>query len=170
MYTCICCNIEKDDNEFYSYKNTLLGHDKTCKVCRKEKVRKYREYNIEKVKEYDRNRPNHKERIEKCKERYKQKRNSGDIDFLEKDKERIRKYRSKFPEKYKAHSTVNNALGDGKLIKPTKCEHCHKEKKLQAHHWSYEEEHWLDVIWLCTRCHADEHVRLNELGRDPDSK
>ncbi len=61
--TCRKCHKEKDISDFY-------GSDKNnCKECIKEKARKYRDDNIEKVKEYDRNRPNHKERVEKNKDR-----------------------------------------------------------------------------------------------------
>jgi hypothetical protein len=71
--------------------------------------------------------------------------------------------------KYKAQCKVNSCLKYGKIIRPEKCSCCGKQCKPQAHHWSYEEEHWLDVIWLCTRCHADEHNRLRAEGRDPDN-
>lgn len=165
MYICNICGIEKEDYEFYKAKS-ILGHDKTCKECRKVKVKKYREDNIEKVKEYDRNRPNHKERIEQCKNRYKQKRLEGDESFLEKDRDRIRKYRNDNPDIYQAHNCVNNALREGKLYRPDTCECCGKICKPQAHHWSYKEEYWLDVKWLCARCHADEHKRLNEEKRN----
>lgn len=30
---------------------------------------------------------------------------------------------------------------------------------VHGHHWSYEREHWLDVIWLCVRHHAQVHAR-----------
>lgn len=115
MYICNVCNKEKEDHDFYKNNNSLLGHDKTCKECRKGKVKSYRKKNIDKIREYDRNRPNHKERIENCKERYKQKRKDGSEEFLEKDRERIKQYRKDNPEKYKAHNCVNNALRDNKL-------------------------------------------------------
>lgn len=118
--------------------------------------------------EYDRNRPNAEQRVAECSARYKQKILSGDLAFKEKDSARIRNYRYKNPLKYKAHCSVNNALRDGRIVRPDTCSCCQSTSKLQAHHWSYEEEHWLNVVWLCTRCHADEHNRLRELGRDPD--
>lgn len=161
MKQCRICGEIKPLSEFYS-------KDTRCKTCVREKARKYREDNLEKVREYDRNRPNHKERVSNNSARYKEKRSHDIAEFLEKDRERIRNYRKRNPQKYKAQCAVNNALRKGLLLRPNICSCCGKECKPQGHHWSYEEEHWLDVIWLCTRCHADEHKRLRELGIDVD--
>lgn len=75
------------------------------------------------------------------------------------------------PLKYKAKTAANNAVRDGRLERKTYCEHCQTtEANIQKHHHSYEEEFWLDVIFLCTQCHGKEHKRLNALGRDPDAR
>lgn len=74
-----------------------------------------------------------------------------------------------FAEKPLSDFYVHKAMADGKLQRKTVCEHCNLEKKLQKHHWSYEEQHWLDVIWLCTSCHGKEHKKLNSIGRNPDT-
>lgn len=139
-----------------------------CKSCVKARVSQHRKDNIDKVREYDRNRPNHNERIKARSERYKKLRTEGSIEFIERERGRLRKYRAKHPERDSARNAVSNALRDGKLVRPSECSCCGKECKPQGHHWSYEEEHWLDVVWLCTRCHADEHKKLRELGRDID--
>ncbi len=161
MKQCRLCGETKPLSEFYD-KGTR------CKVCLREKARKYREDNLERVKEYDRNRPNHAQRVSNTRIRYIEKRKSGDVVFLEKDRLRTKNYRERNPQKHKAQRVVNNALRDGLIVRPTTCSCCEKECKPQGHHWSYDEEHWLDVIWLCTRCHADEHKRLRELGLDID--
>ena len=72
------------------------------------------------------------------------------------------------PMKRKAQNAANNALRDGRLQREYFCEVCGRGGKLHKHHWSYAEENWLDVTWLCSKCHGREHARLNELGRDPD--
>lgn len=169
MKQCKSCGEIKPLSEFYTHSAMLDGRLNHCKVCVKSRVNKHRTDNIERIREYDRNRPNQSERVKKNCERVKQKRNSGDEVFKESDRNRIRDYRKRNPEKYKAHGCVNNALRSGLLIRPSACSCCSKECKPQGHHWSYLEEHWLDVVWLCTRCHADEHKRLRELGVDPDS-
>jgi len=55
--------------------------------------------------------------------------------------------------KHQAQIAVKKALKEGKLKKPERCENCGEIKKLEAHHWSYLPEYWLDVIWLCVKCH-----------------
>ena len=59
--------------------------------------------------------------------------------------------------KEKAHNKVGNAIRDGRLIRPNHCEICGVECVPHGHHESYEEEHWLDVQWLCVNCHIDSH-------------
>jgi hypothetical protein len=58
-----------------------------------------------------------------------------------------------------AHAAVKKALKEGRLTKPHNCNFCGTEGRLEAHHWSYEPEHWLDVIWYCIKCHRDWHAR-----------
>ncbi len=169
MKKCSKCGETKPLSEYYKHKGMSDGHLNQCKTCVKSRVARHREDNIERFREYDRNRPNHKDRVESNKQRYKRKRQEGDPDWLEKDKDRVRKYRAKNNRKYLANNAVNNAVRDGRLDKPSQCSRCPAIENIQGHHWSYEEENWLDVIWLCPRCHADEHKRLNKLGRDPDS-
>ncbi len=74
-----------------------------------------------------------------------------------------------------AKSAVMAAVKSGQLKKPNRCRACgrpvrrrkHKVKprtqkyprrrkyayRLEAHHWSYYKEHFLDVIWVCSECH-----------------
>jgi hypothetical protein len=44
------------------------------------------------------------------------------------------------------------------------CEVCEKNKLLQGHHEDYNKP--LEVIWLCSRCHADEHNYLKTLKKN----
>jgi len=158
---CKGCGLEKDPSLFYTSDRSK------CKECIKSRVRKHREDNLERVKEYDRNRPNAELRKQKDIERVKKRRSEGDFGTDETKDAWIKRN----PEKRKAQVTLSNGVRDGKVIKPTYCEHCGtSERKIQGHHWSYLPEHRLDVIWLCTYCHGKEHKRLNELGRDPDKQ
>jgi hypothetical protein len=55
----------------------------------------------------------------------------------------------------RARQFMNKALQGGRLIKPDRCEVCHKRTKLSGHHHAgYTREHWLDVTWVCSCCHA----------------
>lgn len=146
------------------------GHVNKCKECNKKDVRENRADKKDYYDKYDRNRPNHEERVRKAAERVKLLYNS-DENFKKTILVQKQKWLNNNQHKRKAQIAVGNAKRDGKLTQPDCCEHCGtSEKKIQAHHWSYEPEHWLDVIWLCTTCHGKEHKRLNELGRDPDKE
>lgn len=168
MKVCFKCGAEKPLSKFYKHPKMKDGHVNKCKECNKKDVRENRAARKDYYQEYDRNRPNHDGRVARSnireKELYK-----TDEAFRQSVLERKKKWEDNNPQKRKAQDAVNNAVRDGRLIKSHKCEHCGtSEKKIQGHHWSYEPECWLDVIWLCSRCHGKEHKRLNELSRDPD--
>lgn len=70
-----------------------------------------------------------------------------------------RKYRDdpQHREKVKARSAVNYAVHTGHLRKPTTCPRCGRSVVVHGHHHNgYDPEHWLDVVWLCAKCHREE--------------
>jgi hypothetical protein len=162
METKVCkkCGRELPISEFYVHKEMNDGHLSFCKECVRARVHKHREDNIERIREYDRNRPNIKERRQKQKER------------LKNDKEKREQYYIKRNEwskknKYKkgANNKVRNALKSGVLKNPQKCEVCGKINcDIEAHHYDYSKP--LDVIWLCTECHGKVHRQYNKLELD----
>lgn len=92
------------------------------------------------------------------------------------DKFRIREreYQAKRPRdlKTKARVILNNAVRDGRIIKPTNCSQCGKIRKLTAHHKDYSKP--FQVRWLCYECHGSQTVsehyefkllRREELGK-----
>lgn len=165
---CFKCGAEKPLTDYYKHPKMADGHVNKCKECNKRDVKEHRERNLEKVQEYDRNRPNREERVKRACERVKA-RKEIDPHYKEKVHSWPKKWKVINPTKRKAQVAACNAVRDGRLERKTSCEHCGVVgKPLQKHHWSYLEEHWLDVVWLCTKCHGAEHRRLNELGRDPD--
>ena len=58
MKKCIKCGAEKNIEDFYKHKEMSDGYLNKCKDCTKKDTLKYRKENIEKVRHYDRNRPN----------------------------------------------------------------------------------------------------------------
>lgn len=66
-----------------------------------------------------------------------------------------KKYKKKYPQKYIAGYMMRNAIIAGK-IKKLSCEKCGNEKS-QGHHKDYFKP--LEVIWLCTLCHKQEHMK-----------
>lgn len=164
MLVCKECGLEKDPSLFYE------SDKRTCKECVKARTKRNRELKREYYKEYDRNRPNKQDRVDKCSARVRMMR-LEDPEFKAKIDSTKAKWIQENPHKRLAQHAANNALKSGKLERKFECEHCGAaDKKLQKHHWSYEPEHWLDIIWLCPKCHGAEHKRLNDLGRDPDKQ
>jgi len=66
---------------------------------------------------------------------------------------KTKKFRIKFPKKYKAYNLVVTALRNGTLKKKP-CNVC-KSNKVHAHHEDYDKP--LEVIWLCEICHIYLH-------------
>lgn len=62
---------------------------------------------------------------------------------------------------YAAHEAVRRAVKAGRLVRPASCSRCsERHYRIEAHHHQgYEPEHWLDVLWLCNRCHKQEHPK-----------
>lgn len=160
LKTCFKCGEEKPYSEFYKHSKMADGHLGKCKTCTKQDVAEHRAAHIEKVKEYDRNRPNSVERTLKACIKTKCRRQIDPL-FKERINEQKRKSREASPLKTKARHTLSNAIRDGKVLRPSSCSSCNKSCTPHGHHWSYEEPYWLDVVWLCTKCHGEEHKRLN---------
>lgn len=158
MKICFKCNIEKPLTDYYRHKKMQDGHLNKCKECTKKDVHKHRDENIEKVRAYDRDRPNKIDRSNKqCiylkTEKGKEVRYKSTVN-----------YREKYPLKYKATCAVGNAVRDGRIIRPKTCSKCNKECKPHAHHDDYSKP--LSVRWLCVRCHNDFHNFVREIFRN----
>lgn len=57
----------------------------------------------------------------------------------------------------KARSALNVEVRAGRVGRPVGCERCGGTKKVQAHHEDYSRP--LHVIWLCAKCHKQEHAK-----------
>ena len=67
-----------------------------------------------------------------------------------------KKWSDENPVKRAAHVILNNAVRDGKVIKPEECGNCGATGLIDGHHHDYSKP--LDVTWLCKPCHAAEHA------------
>lgn len=131
---CFKCNKEKDIEEFYRHKEMKDGRLNKCKECAKKDARERYLKEIDKITLYERERSSRPERIAYA-------------------TEACRAYRRKNPAKYKAQTAVNNAIRDGKIVKPNVCSRCGKKRRIHGHHYDYTKP--LAVYWLCPKCHKN---------------
>ena len=61
------------------------------------------------------------------------------------------------PEQRGARAAVARAILAGVLKRPASCTLCGAEGKTDAHHESYDRDRWLDVVFVCRRCHLAVH-------------
>jgi hypothetical protein len=149
MKVCKSCSIEKPLLDFYKNHSMSDGHLNHCIPCVKSRIKKHREVNLEKIREYDRKRGKQPHRIEAV-IRY-QKTEAGKI---VRRKSQIA-YRERYPMKYAAHLIFNKAKCDGLISKASNCSICNSDKKVEGHHDDYTKP--LDVRWLCKKCHDEWH-------------
>lgn len=119
----------------------------------KAQQREYQEKNKEKIKArqaawYEKNR---KERLE-----YQNAWNAEHRQTQPNRKQYTQTYFDKHPERKTARERIKHAIKIGKLPRPTslECAHCGTPADGYHHHNGYGPDHYLDVIPLCTQCHA----------------
>jgi hypothetical protein len=143
MLTCRHCNTEKPQTEFYVSSNTK------CKECIKTNVRANREKNIEKYREYDRQRNMNPDRVQARKEYIRTERGKAV------KKKSMQNYHERYPMKYAAHVMFRNAVRDKRVPLVTVCSECSSTNKVEGHHDDYTKP--FDVRWLCEKCHKEWH-------------
>jgi hypothetical protein len=143
MLICKHCNTEKPDGDFYASSKSK------CKECIKSAVRSHREQNIEKIREYDKQRGNQPHRVEARKKYIKTEAGK------QAKKKAIDAYKKRQPMVYASHVITGNAIRDGKLIQASNCSACNSTEKIEGHHDDYTKP--LDVRWLCEKCHKQWH-------------
>jgi hypothetical protein len=125
------------------------GHVNKCKECNKLDVRSNRKKREDYYNAYDRLRSTKPERKEYRKKNEQKPERKAKIQAYK------RVWHSEYDMKKKAATTaVGNALRDGKLEK-WPCWVCGTTENIEGHHVHYDMP--LDVIWLCTKHHAEVH-------------
>lgn len=160
MKKCTKCGIEKQTTEFHKDKIKKDGLRSYCKICASETAKKYREANPEKSREHTRKWQ--KANPEKHRKRERKWRESNPKKF----RAITKKTREKYPEKNNARNKFRSGIRAGKIIRPTNCSRCDFVGMIEGHHYDYSKP--FDVIWLCRKCHAKEHIRLRELEENND--
>lgn len=135
----------------YSGENLYISKDghNCCRTCRVISMKKYKENNIEKIREWH-------------------KRNwlNGYRPDKEKSLEHTRKWKTENKEKDKAQHLLAYKIKRGE-IKKQPCEVC-GELKVDGHHEDYTKP--LEVIWLCRQHHKDHHRKLKLLTNNEKKK
>jgi len=138
---CIKCSAIKPLDAYYRHSMMRDGHLNKCIDCVKADMRTSRTARIEYYKAYDRQRAKDPKRVA-ARVAYNQKnpRPRPELD----------------PQKKAARTALSNAIRDGKIIKPPECQICAVSDDVHGHHEDYSLP--LDVIWVCTGCHALIHA------------
>ncbi len=138
MATKICfkCNTEKELSEYYKHKKMGDGHLNKCKTCTKKDTKEITDAKISTPEGLELERKRHRDKYHRLDYRKKHK------PTPEMKKEAMSKWHQKFPERQKAKSAISKKL---------------KSEKGNLHHWSYNKEHYFDVIDLTVREHNKAH-------------
>jgi ribosomal protein S27AE len=139
MKECFKCKTIKPLGEFYKHTAMADGHLNKCKSCTRSDSLKHRSENLEKIREYDRQRGKNPERV------------AATVEIT-------RAWRAEDKRRSVAHIAVAKAIRNGDLLKQS-CVRCNNEKSV-AHHEDYDKP--LDVMWLCQPCHKQRHKELKE--------
>ena len=133
--TCNVCLIKKTTADFYKHPQMADGLLGVCKECHKKAVINNRLNNVERYREYDKQRSKLPHRVSAALEINKR--------WLNEDKRRM-----------KCRNAVARALKRNVIV-PLNCFVCGSEETV-AHHPSYDLP--LDVVWLCQAHHVQLHV------------
>lgn len=155
---CKKCLVVKQVSLFYRHAQMADGHLNFCIDCVKARVEQHRIQNVDKIRAYDRNRPNASQRSKAKQERhqYRLKHEDG---YREKTNEQVGLDRKRYPIKRAARTITGNAIRKGLLTKEP-CVKCGATVNIHAHHEDYYKP--LKVIWFCHEHHSERHKAINE--------
>lgn len=175
---CGGCETNKSLDEFYNHKSTKDGLSAYCIICIKQRVKNYRNDNIEKLKERDKTYYNsHKEEISKYKKQWDsehkeysaikskewRQNNKNRVSQLNRRSDRIRRAREKNLDDSKY------TVEDGLLTMVSfsnQCFNCHSEIDLTVdHHRPLSKGHILSLenaVILCRSCNSSKGAKSPE--------
>lgn len=137
---CFKCNKDKHLTEYYKHKKMGDGHLNKCKSCTKSDSNKRRESLLSNDEWVESERSRHRDKYHRLSYKDKHK------PTPERKKEIMSRYKEKYPEKYRAKMASQRI-------------ECPEGK--ERHHWSYNDEHWTDVIFLSIEDHNKIHRHMD---------
>ncbi len=132
MKKCFKCKIKKPLSEFYKHPQMADGHLNKCKTCNR----------LDSIYDYKKNAKD-KDWKEGQRTRGREKYRRLYVGTGKARPDNNKRWFDKFPEKRQAH------LKSSSLKSPS--------IYLEKHHWSYNEEHFKDVIWATKKEHMKAH-------------
>ena len=132
---CFKCNLLQPLSNYYKHKRMGDGHLNKCKDCTKKDTKNRHGVLIQDAEWVLKEQKRHREKYYRL--GYKEKHKPS----FESKKKYIEKYKNAYPEKYKALMKSNRIVSVNG----------------HNHHWSYNEEHYKDVIDLTPKDHAKAH-------------
>ena len=138
---CIICGVLKSLDEYYTHSKMADGHINKCKDCTKEQAK-------ERFKKLSKDKNWAESEKERGRLKYHRLNYRGKNKPTTEQKALLQKrYRLKYPEKHKATQKLNS-------MKMTNTPGIHR------HHWSYNEQHYLDIIPLTIEQHNLAHRHM----------
>lgn len=131
---CFKCGLEKPLDEFYKHPRMADGHLNKCKECAKKDIHENYDKNAQSSDYIEKERARGREKHHRL---YKGRKAKPAV-----KKRNMARYRERYPEKFLARNRSQRIpVADG----------------YGRHHWSYNEDHWVDIIPLTN----DEHMKLH---------
>ena len=162
---CGKCKQIKPLSEFYKRPDSKGGFRSNCKICWSKYAKEYDKTEKRKAakKRYQQSEKGKAaQRRHAQSEKGKAVRKKAWLRYSQTEKgkktlrERNKRFRIRHPEQAKAIRAVNDAIRTGKLPRPDilQCHFCPAQAEQYHHHKGYTQEHWLDVIPVCIKCHS----------------